>query len=127
MVTAKQPPPSWTPLDTGAPGRVLDLSRVGTGIGAVHKMGLPIHVYPLYENAFRGWKGQSLQENNAESARLYADFAKVAERNSWAWSFGEMAKTEGEIGTVSRRNRMICSPCEFSGPSHVLSLIRSLV
>jgi hypothetical protein len=127
MVTAEQPPPNWTPLDAGAPGRVLDLSRVGTGIGAVHKIGLPIHVYPLYENAFRAWKGQSLQENNAESARLYADFAKVAERNSWAWSFGERATTEEEIGTVSRRNRMICSPCEFSGLSRGLSLIRSLV
>jgi hypothetical protein len=113
MATAKSPPPKWTPLDSGAPGRVLDLSRVGSGIGAVHKIGLPIHVYPLYENAFRAQRGQSIVENNVESARLYAEFAKVAEGNPLAWSYGERAKTEGEIGTVGKRNRMICYPCRL--------------
>jgi hypothetical protein len=113
MATAKKPPKGWTPLDSGAPGRVLDLSRVGTGIGAMHKIGLPIHVYPLYENAFRSRRGQSLRENNEESARLYAEFAKVAEGNPLAWSYGEKAKTEEEIGTVGRTNRMICVPCKF--------------
>ena len=113
MATTKSPPPKWTPLDAGVPGRALDLSRVKSGIGAAHMIGLPIHVYPLYENAFRAKRGQSIAENNAESARLYAEFAKVAEGNPLAWSYGERAKTEEEIGTVGKRNRMICYPCRM--------------
>jgi hypothetical protein len=81
------------------------------GIGAIHKIGLPIHVYPLYENGFRAHRGQSLQENDRESAQLYAEFAKVAERNSIAWNYGEPAATEKYIGSVTKRNRMICFPC----------------
>lgn len=123
MAAKKSPPPHWTPLDASVPGRVLDLSRVGTGIGAAHKIGLPIHVYPLYENAFRARRGQSIQDNNRESARLYADFATVAEGNPIAWSFGERAKTVGEIGAVSRGNRMICYPCGFSSAVDGMALI----
>jgi hypothetical protein len=76
-------------------------------------VGLPIHVYPLYENAFRAHRGQSIQENNQESAELYADFAKVAEQNLFAWNYGQPATTETDIGTVSNINRMICFPCKF--------------
>lgn len=107
----KFPPPGWTELKQ--PYRpVLDRSMAGTGIGATHKIGLPLHVYPLYENAFRAYRNQSVEENHRESARLYADFAKVAERNSMSWMYGEKAETEESIGTVTGRNRMICYPCE---------------
>jgi len=74
-------------------------------------VGLPIHVYPLYENAFRAHRGQSIQENNQESAELYAEFAKVAEKNPLAWNYGQPAATKEVIGTVSKKNRMICFPC----------------
>jgi hypothetical protein len=80
-------------------------------IGTLHFMGLPIHVYPLYENSFRAHRGQSIQDNNHESAELYAGFAKVAEQNPLAWNYGKPAATEEVIGTVSKRNRMICFPC----------------
>ena len=81
-------------------------------VGARHSIGLPIHVYPLYENATRARRGQSMAENNAESAGLYADFAQVAGGNTASWGFGKEAATREEIGTVTRRNRMICFPCE---------------
>ena len=81
------------------------------GIGTLHSVGLPIHIYPLYENAFRAHRGQSIQDNNKESAELYADFAKVAEGNPLAWNYGKPAATEKDIGTVSKKNRMICFPC----------------
>lgn len=68
-------------------------------------------MYPLYENAFRAKKGQSVKENNKESAELYAEFAKVAEKNPLAWNYGQPAATESTIGTVSKKNRMICFPC----------------
>jgi hypothetical protein len=69
-------------------------------------------VYPLYENAFRGHRGQSLKANHEESTKLYAEFSKVAEGNDYAWSQG---KSHGEdvIGKVGGNNRMICYPCEY--------------
>lgn len=106
------PPPGWTKLDKPY-NPVFDLSRLGTTIGGKHSIGLPVHVYPLYENAYRAHRGQSIEENNRDSAKLYAEFARVAERNPVAWAYGERAVTEEEIGTVSQRNRMICYPCEF--------------
>jgi hypothetical protein len=83
-------------------------------LGAVHSIGAPIHVYPLYENAFRAHRGQSMQQNNAESAKLYSDFAKVAENNPLAWNYGKKAEKEESIGTVTKKNRMICFPCQNS-------------
>ena len=83
------------------------------GVGTTHSIGLPVHVYPLYENAFRAHRGQSIAENNKESARLYAEFAKVAEKHPNAWNYGKPAETEETIGAVTKRNRMICFPCEF--------------
>lgn len=81
-------------------------------VGTLHSIGLPIHIYPLYENGFRAHRGQSVQDNHLESAKLYADFAKVAEKNPLAWNFGKPAASEEEIRTVQSRNRMICFPCE---------------
>lgn len=125
----KLPPPGWTKPDESGKGvSVSDVSRFGESmifgqsfelrltfvdLGTRHSVGLPIHVYPMYENAFRAHRGQSIQENNHESAELYADFAKVAERNPLAWNYGQPAATEQIIGTVSKKNRMICFPCKF--------------
>lgn len=80
-------------------------------IGPTYSFGLPIHVYPLYENAFRAHRCQSIEENNMESAELYALFAKIAEQNPAAWSYGQPAKTRDMISTTNAKNRMICFPC----------------
>jgi hypothetical protein len=129
--TAKQlPPPGWTPPSQAVDsvftptGRDLGNSSISslwqtlssthesTDLGAIHQIGAPIHVYPLYENAFRAHRGQSLRANHEESARLYAEFSKVAEGIEYAWSRG---KSDGEdvIGKVGGKNRMICYPCEY--------------
>lgn len=68
----------------------------------------------MYENALRAHRGQSLQQNDDESARLYAEFARVAEKNPNAWNYGQDAATEKTIKTVTKRNRMICFPCKAS-------------
>lgn len=44
---------------------------------------------------------------------MYAEFAKIAEGNKYAWSHGQPAATENEICTVSKSNRMICFPCTY--------------
>ncbi|KAL6159911.1 hypothetical protein ACJBU6_02322 [Exserohilum turcicum] len=78
-------------------------------LGAIHGIGAPIHVYPLYENGFRAHRGQTPKANHEESARLYAEFARVAEKNEVAWNYGKTTSEE-EIATVGGKNRMICSP-----------------
>jgi hypothetical protein len=85
-------------------------------LGAIHDIGAPIHVYPLFENGFRAHRHQTIKDNNSESAKLYSDFAKVAETNKYAWNYGKAA-TQDFIGTVSKKNRMICFPCRCSHPA----------
>ncbi|KAL1961836.1 hypothetical protein VTN77DRAFT_1005 [Rasamsonia byssochlamydoides] len=109
--TNKLPPPGWTsldqPVDSVFSPSTLDL---GEDLGGTHSIGAPIHVYPLYENAFRAYRGQSIKENNDESAQLYAKFSQVAAQNPLSWNYGKPAETAESIGTVSKRNRMICFP-----------------
>ncbi|KAH7411347.1 hypothetical protein BKA64DRAFT_663253 [Cadophora sp. MPI-SDFR-AT-0126] len=103
--------PPWTAVDESVKSvSVSDVSSMKESIGTLHSVGLPIHVYPLYENGFRAYRGQSIQDNNKESAELYAGFAKVAEGNPLAWNYGKPAATAEDIGTVSKKNRMICFP-----------------
>ncbi|CAD6591207.1 MAG: hypothetical protein ASARMPREDX12_005031 [Alectoria sarmentosa] len=104
-------PPGWTKPESGAEATSpLELSRLGESIGATHSIGLPIHIYALYENAFRAYRKQSIEQNNEESARLYAEFAKIAEQNEFAWNYGQEAPTAETISTVTAKNRMICFP-----------------
>lgn len=81
---------------------------------------------PLYENAFRAHRGQTLQGNNDESAALYAAFAEVAARNEYSWNYGKPPAKEEEIGTVSRRNRLICSPCKSRTAPHLFGTCQGI-
>ena len=126
------PPPGWSQPETAvegvfsptkrelqqsmsnpapAAGMNLTTNLFLKGLGGTHDIGAPIHVYPLFENAFRAHRTQSIQENNRESAEMYAEFAKTAEQNPMAWSFGKPAETAESIGTISKNNRLICFPC----------------
>jgi acetyl-CoA acetyltransferase len=120
------PPPNWTPVEKPvtqvfAPST----SEMAKGIGAKHTIGAPIQVYPLFENGLRAQSGQSLEDNNTESAKLYAEFAQVANKNPLAWSFPRTAETEDTIGRISNRNRMICSPCTAKQNLHPAELTSS--
>jgi acetyl-CoA acetyltransferase len=120
------PPPNWTPVEKPvtqvfAPST----SEMAKGIGAKHTIGAPIQVYPLFENGLRAQSGQSLEDNNTESAKLYAEFAQVANKNPLAWSFPRTAETEDTIGRISNRNRMICSPCTAKQNFHPAELTSS--
>lgn len=87
------------------------LTNINADVGTMHSVGLPLHVYPLYENGLRAYRKQSLRENMKESAKLYAEFSKVAEKNPLSWNFGKPAETEQSLSTVTGKNRMICYPC----------------
>lgn len=79
-----------------------------------------MQVYAMYENGLRAKRKQAPRENLAESARLYGHFSQVASNNPMAWSQGKKPETTATIGTVTKRNRMICFPCTFDGRSVVL-------
>lgn len=131
FAAAKEMPP-WTKRDetakfvsvsdTSALGESKSLSLLPSSrklimakdVGATHSIGLPIHVYPLYENSLRAHRQQTITENNDESASLYADFAKVAESHISSWNFAKPAATKEMIETVTKKNRLICSPCEYA-------------
>lgn len=107
----KMPPPGWTPPSEDVQSVFSPTTReLQQDYGARHFCANPIQLYPLYENAFRAHRGQTIEANHVESAKLYADFAKVAEQNENAWSYPAPAETETSITTIGKRNRMICHP-----------------
>ncbi|TWU70895.1 hypothetical protein ED733_001662 [Metarhizium rileyi] len=81
-----------------------------SGAGTLHSMGLPIHVYPLYENGRRAHRGQSASENGIESAKMYAEFDKIGSENEYSWNYQQPPKSAEQIGLASKKNRMICDP-----------------
>ncbi|KAF1999553.1 hypothetical protein P154DRAFT_436929 [Amniculicola lignicola CBS 123094] len=106
----KLPPPGWTKPATNVESVFTPTGMdLGNNLGAVHSIGSPIHIYPLYENAFRAHRQQSLEANHEESVQLYAEFAEVAEKMPYAWNQGSKADKE-TIKTVGKKNRMICLP-----------------
>lgn len=77
-----------------------------------------MQVYAMYENGLRAKRGQSQRQNIAESAKLYGHFSEVASKNPMAWHHGKKKfETAETIGTITKRNRMICFPCTSPSPS----------
>lgn len=100
----------WTSEDAAAAGDdVFGDERSGShdaelAAGVV----LPSHVYPLFENAIRAARGETVAEHRERVARLWARFSEVATTNPFAWS--PSALTPDEVGTPSPTNRMIAFP-----------------
>jgi len=68
----------------------------------------PAQVYPFYEMATQKAWGQSPVQANAESADLWARYAKVAASNDYAWL--KQAPDAAAIGEVTADNRLINWP-----------------
>ena len=71
-------------------------------------LGLPISVYPLFENALRVARGQSLEEHARAMGSLMAPFTEVAAANPHAWF--PTARSAEELVTATPANRMIFFP-----------------
>ncbi|KAL6914781.1 hypothetical protein FSST1_012541 [Fusarium sambucinum] len=106
----KLPPPGWTAVDLNSKRYSPGDTSLKQGAGATHSIGNPIQVYPLYENAYRKENKQSYVENHHESAELYTQFDKIACQHPNSWRAGETPRNLEDIKTVSKRNRMICTP-----------------
>jgi acetyl-CoA C-acetyltransferase len=69
---------------------------------------LPIHIYPVFENALRAASGVTAAEHRDAIAWLWSRFSAVAAGNPHAWSPRE--RGTAEIATATPDNRMIASP-----------------
>ncbi|HSZ37282.1 MAG TPA: hypothetical protein VK773_09345 [Acidimicrobiales bacterium] len=69
---------------------------------------LPVHAYPLLENALRAANGWTLEEHRGRIGALWSRFSEVAAGNPDAWI--RRARTPDEIVTPSADNRMVSFP-----------------
>ena len=68
----------------------------------------PIQMYPMFENAIRYSKGESIDEHILRVSEMWSGFSKVAASNPNAW-IGEAVDAE-TIRTPGDRNRMVSFP-----------------
>ncbi len=71
-------------------------------------LGQPIQLYPLFENALRHVRGESIPEHQRRISELWSRFSDVASRNPHAW-LRERHSAE-EIRTPSATNRPVSFP-----------------
>jgi acetyl-CoA C-acetyltransferase len=68
----------------------------------------PVQMYPVFENALRHARGETLAQHILRISRLWAGFSAVAAKNPHAWI--REAKSAEEIRTPGPDNRMVCFP-----------------
>ncbi len=98
----------WPTGGAGSP-TLVGQDRPGTS-DAENAVGLdmPVSIYPVFENALRAARGQTLEEHRIAMGELFAPFTRVAANNPHAWFPTE--RSAEELATPSRDNRMIFFP-----------------
>ncbi len=79
-----------------------------TGAEYENGLTLPVEVYPLFENARRASEGWSISDHRERLGRLWANFARVAATNEYAWL--RDAPDATTITTPTPTNRMVAFP-----------------
>lgn len=91
------------------PNALRDAShRIRTGYAQSHGLTVPVDVYPLYENAGRAARGETLAEGQAETGALWAGMSRVAAECEHAWLRQPVSATQ--VITPGERNRPISFP-----------------
>ncbi len=72
------------------------------------RIGQPIQIYPLFENALRHHRGESIEDHLVRISELWAGFSRVAAENPHAWL--REARSAEEIRTISASNRPVSFP-----------------
>jgi acetyl-CoA C-acetyltransferase len=98
--------PGWSE-DPGGPFALPEDWR-GTPRMRELDLDLPIRVYPLFENALRVRLGQSFEEAQAWTGRIYEGFSEVSTSVAAAWNPGRVDATD--VVAVTPANRMVCWP-----------------
>ncbi len=71
-------------------------------------LSMPINLYPIFESAFRAWRGESMDEHRERLGRLWEKFNQAAVANPYAWVRTPM--TAEEIRTPGPDNRLVGFP-----------------
>jgi acetyl-CoA C-acetyltransferase len=106
-----KPAVNWSsqPAEGTPPPTLFGVERPGaTDLEISRGVILPIHAYPLFENALRAANGWTLAEHRARIGSLWSRFSQVAASNPDAWI--PRAFRSEEIITPSPDNRMISFP-----------------
>ena len=103
-------PLTWAELPPGAPApETFGVDKPGASeLEMSAGVLLPVHAYPLFENALRAANGWSLEEHAAHIGALWSRFSEVAAANPGAWI--RTARSAREIMTPSAQNRMVSLP-----------------
>lgn len=99
---------AWQPL-AGAPDRVIGEDK-NMSHEAEKRLRIrqPIQIYPLFENALRHHRGDSIAAHLEHISELWSGFSRVAAENPHAWI--REAKSAEEIRTLSSSNRPVSFP-----------------
>jgi acetyl-CoA C-acetyltransferase len=101
---------AWTPQQDGTEpdiviGPPLDFRHPAEdGVGAT----MPVHIYPIIENAMRAAAGRTIAQHQAYLGDLWVRFSQVAVDNPYAWD--RTPYTAEQIVTPSPANRMVSFP-----------------
>jgi len=79
-----------------------------TDLEAAQGILLPVHAYPLLENALRGAHGWTIGEHRDRIGRLWSRFSEVASKNPYAWQRRPL--TPDEVVEPGPGNRMVAFP-----------------
>lgn len=82
--------------------------RRRAGYRQTYGLTVPVDVYPLYENAGRAARGETLAEAQAESGAIWSEFSRVADANPAAWIHRPVSAAE--VVEPSADNRRIAFP-----------------
>jgi acetyl-CoA C-acetyltransferase len=96
------------PSDDPEPERVGDARAGVTPHEDLHGLGLPVNIYPMFENALRARDGRSLEAHQRRIGALFERFTRVAAANPDAWF--PAARSAEELVTVTPANRMVAFP-----------------
>jgi len=98
----------WATGGDGEPARFGEAKNGTTPLEDAAGLTLPPQVYPVFENALRARRGETIAAHRARLGRLMEGFAAVAARNPHAWF--PVARSADEIATPSAENRMVGFP-----------------
>jgi acetyl-CoA C-acetyltransferase len=91
-----------SPTLVGSTGEGSDQAEKAIGLE------MPISIYPIFENALRAARGQSLAEHRQTMGSLFEPFTRVAAANPYAWFPTE--RSAKELVECTPTNRMIFFP-----------------
>jgi acetyl-CoA C-acetyltransferase len=101
----------WLEWNAGGEGKPTPLGEARWGssdLEQAYGMGIPLHVYPMFDNALRAARGTDPKTHLRNLGRLMSRFSEVAAKNPYAW-FPTFRSAE-ELSTVTPQNRLIAWP-----------------